>query len=895
MLVGLVESINGLRAPSTSLAALAINRNDSRKHQYAQLIGPKRPCANVNILTECALITMRLLVSCLFEHELGSEDDDRDNDEHLTHRQSAINGQSSTEKKSTNGITAAATVVPLAAAANGGHASANGVGADNDDDDDDDIDDTHADDGGRENDADSDAVSQDSTNGETPRKRSKLNTSSTSLTNPTATTTPTTACNGDGLLQSAMESTSCAAETPTDNGQDATAATTPTTTTSFVKLNKRLEDFERRLDATSASIRAQTSCCCSLESESESADNINWRLVDHLIDNVDNTADNHGSSNKASTTSGVDALLTLLLDVQSQVASTSSTTTSSNNNDTMSANTRLQLLDISMHLLASLVVGRGGGAASPTRDDKSMTSQCNENGVGSGRSRRRRRRHSSSPSPSPSQRAHSVSDRLCDALSSERLTSSRRQWLRTLLLRAPSAPVRMHACAWLRRLLFSTASDEDDLSSSSSSSSSSRLKSTLVADILGGLIDARSILGDENSREVNNERRQNAELLMFAAWLSARVLSAPWADKTATLELMVDVDTLVQTLVALVEDADSGGGDANSLSLAAAVTVAATKTASNKPPLILLEAAAAGDESPEKPDEHEQDEDDDSVLLLNGAAGTTQQTAAKRSNAESLSASASASSAAACYLSPSSLASLYTLIASIQRALHTASHAALLTTTTTTTVRRRMASASLLDHLYRSLYELVDDEHVYGDADCPTTTSDDNGGGQLSTLLSRLHYAKCRAAEVRALAFELLLELSSCSCSFCQSQQQQQQENNKNTSATRSSTSLYAHMAEKLGARLSSRASSSDVNVGWDYWPRELVRRRLLCPSTDNNARTVGLSERRLALTQPRRRHQHSGLVNLGATCYMAACVQQLYHIGEVRHSILNYAPPKTG
>ena len=49
------------------------------------------------------------------------------------------------------------------------------------------------------------------------------------------------------------------------------------------------------------------------------------------------------------------------------------------------------------------------------------------------------------------------------------------------------------------------------------------------------------------------------------------------------------------------------------------------------------------------------------------------------------------------------------------------------------------------------------------------------------------------------------------------------------------------------------------VSYGWHYWPH------------DNCRSSCGLA----------------GMINLGATCYMASCMQQLYMMPEARASIL--------
>ena len=57
--------------------------------------------------------------------------------------------------------------------------------------------------------------------------------------------------------------------------------------------------------------------------------------------------------------------------------------------------------------------------------------------------------------------------------------------------------------------------------------------------------------------------------------------------------------------------------------------------------------------------------------------------------------------------------------------------------------------------------------------------------------------------------------------------------------------------------------TSTHATYGWNYWPHELER---------SSAGYVGL-------------------VNLGATCYMASCVQQLFMIPKARAAILEAAP----
>lgn len=53
--------------------------------------------------------------------------------------------------------------------------------------------------------------------------------------------------------------------------------------------------------------------------------------------------------------------------------------------------------------------------------------------------------------------------------------------------------------------------------------------------------------------------------------------------------------------------------------------------------------------------------------------------------------------------------------------------------------------------------------------------------------------------------------------------------------------------------------SGHHVSYGWHYWPH------------DNCRSACGLA----------------GMINLGATCYMASCMQQLYMMPEARTSIL--------
>ena len=55
------------------------------------------------------------------------------------------------------------------------------------------------------------------------------------------------------------------------------------------------------------------------------------------------------------------------------------------------------------------------------------------------------------------------------------------------------------------------------------------------------------------------------------------------------------------------------------------------------------------------------------------------------------------------------------------------------------------------------------------------------------------------------------------------------------------------------------RVSRQHVSYGWHYWPH------------DNCRSSCGLA----------------GMINLGATCYMASCMQQLYMMPEARASIL--------
>lgn len=57
--------------------------------------------------------------------------------------------------------------------------------------------------------------------------------------------------------------------------------------------------------------------------------------------------------------------------------------------------------------------------------------------------------------------------------------------------------------------------------------------------------------------------------------------------------------------------------------------------------------------------------------------------------------------------------------------------------------------------------------------------------------------------------------------------------------------------------------TGTHTTYGWNYWPHELER---------SSAGYVGL-------------------VNLGATCYMASCVQQLFMIPKARAALLEATP----
>ncbi|CAB3983712.1 Ubiquitin carboxyl-terminal hydrolase 34 [Paramuricea clavata] len=99
---------------------------------------------------------------------------------------------------------------------------------------------------------------------------------------------------------------------------------------------------------------------------------------------------------------------------------------------------------------------------------------------------------------------------------------------------------------------------------------------------------------------------------------------------------------------------------------------------------------------------------------------------------------------------------------------------------------------------------------------------------------------KCRSKSSRLAAFDLLLELS--------------RESEKNFTELQNLL-LKHHSSESV--------SGHHVSYGWHYWPH------------DNCRSSCGLA----------------GMINLGATCYMASCMQQLYMMPEARASILKVQP----
>jgi ubiquitin C-terminal hydrolase len=105
-----------------------------------------------------------------------------------------------------------------------------------------------------------------------------------------------------------------------------------------------------------------------------------------------------------------------------------------------------------------------------------------------------------------------------------------------------------------------------------------------------------------------------------------------------------------------------------------------------------------------------------------------------------------------------------------------------------------------------------------------------------SASFPRAQLPKCRSVSSRALCFDLLLELC------------------------RSSRLNFKYLFGKL-IRLNNTNTSGGNEAPtpqWDYWPRDDVR-------------TAG----------------YVGLVNLGATCYMATAMQQLFMIREARETVL--------
>ncbi|CAD6995071.1 unnamed protein product [Ceratitis capitata] len=98
------------------------------------------------------------------------------------------------------------------------------------------------------------------------------------------------------------------------------------------------------------------------------------------------------------------------------------------------------------------------------------------------------------------------------------------------------------------------------------------------------------------------------------------------------------------------------------------------------------------------------------------------------------------------------------------------------------------------------------------------------------------HKPKCKSATSRAAAYDLLVEL----CKNCP----------KN----------YVFLHAKL---LAQHTPGAKAPYPWDYWPRD-----------------EGRSE-----------CGYVGLTNLGATCYMASCIQHLYMMPQARAAILNVPP----
>ena len=96
----------------------------------------------------------------------------------------------------------------------------------------------------------------------------------------------------------------------------------------------------------------------------------------------------------------------------------------------------------------------------------------------------------------------------------------------------------------------------------------------------------------------------------------------------------------------------------------------------------------------------------------------------------------------------------------------------------------------------------------------------------------RRYLPKCKSSNSRTLCFDLLIEL------------------------VRNNIDNYKYLHNLL---LTQHQSMSHSPYAWDYWPRDDVRS------------TCG----------------YAGLTNLGATCYMATCMQHLYMINEARVKIL--------
>ncbi|XP_067617273.1 ubiquitin carboxyl-terminal hydrolase puf [Eurosta solidaginis] len=98
------------------------------------------------------------------------------------------------------------------------------------------------------------------------------------------------------------------------------------------------------------------------------------------------------------------------------------------------------------------------------------------------------------------------------------------------------------------------------------------------------------------------------------------------------------------------------------------------------------------------------------------------------------------------------------------------------------------------------------------------------------------HKPKCKSATSRAAAYDLLVELC------------------------KSSPKNYVFLHAKL---LAQHTPGAKAPYPWDYWPRD-----------------EGRSE-----------CGYVGLTNLGATCYMASCIQHLYMMPQARAAILNVPP----